>query len=77
MKRPPAAKPTRRTKQVFPPGWNQKRVTEVIDYYDRQTEDEELREYEAAMRLEEQTVMLVPRELVPEIRRLISRRRGA
>ena len=41
------------------------------------TEDEELAEYEAAMKVEGLTVMLVPSELVPEIRQLIGRRRGA
>ena len=71
------SKPVRRRKQVFPRGWNEKRVQEVIAYYDRQTEDEELAEYEAAMKVEELSVMLVPTELVPEIRQLIDRRRGA
>ena len=64
-------------KQVFPRGWDEERVKKVIEYYDNQTEDEELAEYEAAMRIEGQTVMLVPTELVPEIRRLIASRRGA
>jgi hypothetical protein len=61
-------------KQVFPRGWNEKRAREVIDYYDKQTEDEELAEYEAAMKVEGMTVMLVPTKLVPEIRWLIGRR---
>ena len=76
-KRAAASKPPRRKKQVFPRGWNKKKVREVIDYYDSQTEDEELAEYEAAMKVEGLTVMLVPSELVPEIRQLIGRRRGA
>ena len=70
-------KTTKRAKQVFPRGWNEKRVREVIDYYDRQTEEEELAEYEAAMKIDGLSVMLVPTKLVPEIRRLIGRRRGA
>jgi hypothetical protein len=52
-------------------------VREVIAYYDSQTEDEELAEYEAAMKINGQSVMLVPTKLVPEIRRLIRSRRGA
>ncbi len=64
-------------KQVFPKGWDEKRVREVIAYYDKQTEDEEVAEYEAAMRVQGQSVMLVPTDLVPEIRRLIRKRRGA
>ncbi len=64
-------------RQRFPPGWDEKRVREVIAYYDSQTEDEELAEYEAAMKINGQSVMLVPTKLVPEIRRLIRSRRGA
>jgi len=51
-------------------------VKDVIAYYDRQTEDEEAAEYQAAMKVEGQTVMLVPTKLVPEIRRLIARQQG-
>jgi hypothetical protein len=72
-----ASKTVKRRKQVFPRGWTEKRVQEVIAYYDTQTEDEGVAEYEAAMKVEGLTVMLVPSELVPEIRRLIGRRRGA
>ena len=72
-----AAKKPKRVKQKFPRGWNQKRVQEVIDYYDKQTEDEEVAEYESGMKIEGLTVMLVPTELVPEVRRLIGSKRGA
>lgn len=70
-----AQKRKRSQKQVFPRGWDEKRVKEVIAYYDRQTDEEGAAEYEAAMKIEGQTMMLVPIELVPEIRRLIGRRR--
>ena len=66
-----------RTKQVFPPGWDEKRVKEVIAYYENQTEEEQVAEHEEAHRAEGQTVMVVPTELVPEIRKLIAQRRGA
>jgi hypothetical protein len=52
-------------------------VAELIAYYDAQTDEEGAAEYEAAMAVEDLSVMLVPTKLVPEIRRLISRRRGA
>ena len=78
MKKTTAArKPAKARKQRFPRGWNEKRVQDLIAYYDRQTEDEELAEYEKGMEVEGMTVMLVPNDLVPEIRRLIGRRRGA
>ena len=76
-KKTPASKPARRKKQIYPRGWNEKRVREVIAYYDKQTEEEELAEYEAGMQLEGLRVMLVPAELVPEVNRLIRQRRGA
>lgn len=76
-KKTPAAKAARRKKETYPRGWNEKRVREVIAYYDKQTQEEELAEYEAGMQLEGLRVMLVPAELVPEVNRLIRQRRGA
>jgi hypothetical protein len=73
-KKPNAPKAKKRAKSKFPKGWNQKRVQAVIDYYDRQTEDEELAEYEAGMTINGTSMMLVPTELVPEIGKLIERR---
>ena len=77
MKQQAAAPKARRTKkQIFPRGWDEKRVRDVIAYYDRQTEDEEAAVYQAAMKVEGQTAMLVPTKHVPEIRRLIARQQG-
>jgi hypothetical protein len=78
MKKPaPARKIKRSRKQVFPRGWNEKRVRDVIAFYDSQTEDEELAEHEAAMSVEGQTMMIVPTALVPAIRQLIAKRQRA
>lgn len=63
------------TKQVFPPGWNEERVKEVIAYYENQTEDEQVAEDEAALAEQTHTMMLVPNELVPQVRRLITKKR--
>ena len=63
-----------RKKQEFPRGWNEKRIQEVIAYYENQTEEEQLAEHEAAYATADQTMMGVPTELVPEIRKLIARR---
>ena len=52
-------------------------MKEVIAHYDKQTEAEEAAEYEAAMKLEGQSMVFVPTNLVPEIRRLIARRQQA
>ena len=64
-------------KQVFPKGWDDRRVRETIAYYDAQTANEELAEYEAALEVDGQSLMLVPSELVPAIRQLIDYRKGA
>ncbi len=63
--------------QNFPDGWDEKRVQKVLAHYEKQTEDEAVAEDEAAFEAEGQTVMIVPTELVPEIRQLLARRRGA
>ena len=68
----PAAK-----QQNFPPGWDEERVQKVLAHYENQTEEEAVAEDEAAYEAEGQTVMIVPTELVPAIRRLLGRRRGA
>ena len=35
------------TQNIFPPGWDEKRVRELIEYYDSQTEEEVAAEIEA------------------------------
>jgi hypothetical protein len=64
----------RKKAQVFPPGWDEKRVRKVIAHYENQTEDEAVAEDEAAFEAKGQTVMIVPTDLVPAIRQLLSRR---
>ncbi len=64
-------------KQQFPPGWDEERVRRVLEHYENQTEEEAVAEDEAAFTAEGHTVMVVPTELVPEIRKLIAKRRGA
>ncbi len=65
------------TRQQFPPGWDEERVRRVLRHYENQPEDEAVAEDEAAHEAEGQTVMIVPTELVPAIRQLIARWRGA
>jgi hypothetical protein len=57
----------------FPSGWNEGRVQRVLEHYARQNEDEAVAEDEAAFRSRTQTVMVVPKRLVPAITRLIER----
>ena len=61
----------------FPAGWDETRVRRVLEHYERQTEDEAVAEDDAAFESRGQTVMVVPKRLVPDITRLIERRRSA
>jgi hypothetical protein len=68
----------KKKKQKYPVGWDEDRVRKLAEHYDNQTEDEQVAEHEAAMKAEEnQTVMVVPTELVPDIVKLINKRRPA
>jgi hypothetical protein len=64
-------------KQKFPHGWDEKKVREVIAYYEAQTEDEEAEEIEAALKQEGITMVAVPNPLVDKVRALIARQQGA
>jgi hypothetical protein len=64
-------------KQNLPPGWTEEGIRELAEYYDNLTEQEQAAEVEAALAREGQTVMVVPTDLVPEIRKLISRKHSA
>jgi hypothetical protein len=61
--------------QRFPKGWDAERVRRVMEHYESQSEDEAVAEDEAAFDADGQTTMVVPTELVPEIRELLARKR--
>jgi hypothetical protein len=58
-----------------PSGWNERKVRRVLRHYESQAESEAIAEDEAAFELKDQIVMVVPSKLVPEITKLIARRR--
>lgn len=62
-------------KNEFPVGWDEKRVQRVLAHYENQTEDEAVAEDEAAFAGANQTTMVVPKELVPTVRALITKHR--
>ncbi len=64
-------------KQAYPAGWDEERIRKLADHYDSQTEAEQVAEHEAAFLADGQTVMVVPTALVPEIVKLISKKRPA
>jgi len=57
----------------FPPGWDEERVRRVLDHYETQTEAEAVAEDEGAWEGPSQTVMEIPRSLVPLVRELIAK----
>jgi hypothetical protein len=60
-------------KTKSPPGWDEQRVRRVLKHYEQQTDEQAVAEDEAAFEDSAQTVMEVPRDLVPEIRELIAK----
>jgi hypothetical protein len=54
------------SKENFPEGWNEEKVRRALAYYVQQTEDD------AGVESSE-TVMSVPRGLVPKVRELIAK----
>ncbi len=60
----------------FPPGWDEERVRRVIVHYEEQNEEEAVAEDEAVFEDQAQTMMEVPKELVPAVRELIAKREG-
>lgn len=65
------------TTQQFPPGWDEARVQKLIAHYDEMDDDAMIAEDEAAQEAEGQTLMVIPTELVSEVRELIARKRSA
>jgi hypothetical protein len=60
------------SKDNFPEGWDEEKIQRVLTYYDHQSEEDDLIEDEAGVESSE-TVMSVPRELVPKVRELIAK----
>jgi len=60
----------------FPKGWNEARVQAVLEHYESQTEDEAVAEDEAAFRRRDQAVVIVPKQLVPMVTKLIKQKRN-
>ena len=60
----------------FPPGWDEERVRRVLAHYEGQTEAEAVAEDEAAFEDAASAVMVIPKELVPEVRTLLAKYAG-
>jgi hypothetical protein len=60
------------TTNNFPPNWDEKRVRDVLAHYGAQSPEEAVAEDEAAYENIDQTLMVVPVDLVPAVRDLIA-----
>jgi hypothetical protein len=63
--------------QKFPAGWDAARVKNLIAHYEQMDDSEMIAEDEAAQEMAGQTLMVIPSELVPEVRALINRKTSA
>ena len=61
----------------FPAGWNERRVQQVLEHYEAQSDVEAVAEDEAAYRSTTTTVMKIPVKLVPAVRALLAKRRAS
>lgn len=61
----------------FPEGWDETRVSQVLEHSEAQSEEQAVAEDEAASEQQDQTLMEVPNDLVPVVRELIAKRRKA
>ena len=61
------------SKKHFPAGWDESRVQQVLDHYERQSDEEAVAEDEAAFENTTHTAIEVPVDLVPEVRELIAK----
>ena len=65
------SKAKNRVQNSFPPGWDEARVRSVIDYYDKQSEDDEVEEITRMLDEADFRVMRIPVALVPEVEKLL------
>lgn len=63
-------------KTKFPRGWNEARVRQIIDYYEKQTDEEAAAEDDAALQKKTRTLMSVPARLVPVFRHILASDEG-
>lgn len=59
-------------KGQVPPGWDEERVRRVIAHYEDQSEDEAVAEDEAGLLDQSRTLIEIPSDLVPAVRKLLA-----
>jgi hypothetical protein len=58
----------------YPKGWSRAKVEALIKYYDTQSDEQAIAEAERAYRKRTTALIEVPIKLLPQVRRLISKR---
>lgn len=64
------------SKNRFPPGWDEERVRRVLDHYEEQSDEAAVAEDEDRLDTGTRTVLEVPKDLLPAIRKLIAKRKA-
>jgi len=59
---------------VFPKGWDEERIRQVLAHYESQSEDEQFAEIEAAFEQEDTVMMAIPAKFAQEVRALLVRK---
>ena len=57
---------------VYPPGWNRKRVQRIVDHYEHQTDEDAEAELQWAEESGRVTMVAIPNELLSAVRALIA-----
>ena len=65
------------SKKHFPAGWDERRIQQVLDHYEAQSDEEAVAEDEAAYESTTHTAVEVPVDLVPEVRELMAKRQAS
>ena len=60
-------------RNIYPAGWDKHRIQQVLDHYEDQSDEEAALEDDTSLIANDETVMVIPKDLVPAVRALISR----
>lgn len=63
-------------KSKLPLGFDEVKIKSIIEHYENQTEDEAVAEDESIVANERQTIMQIPNNLVPIVRKLIAQNKA-
>jgi hypothetical protein len=75
MKTKAKRKSHRRDSNVYPPGWDHAKVESVIKYYDARRDQDVLGQVEVSRVKPDLVWIEVPRQLVPQVAKLVNRYR--